>query len=103
MIKSRLLILVGFLGAGQLLAQTVSPKDQKLSRNFENVWIDSLTKTVYYEQRLYRNPFIGLHEMRKVVKDSSIRDFVPLMQGLPIAKYRLGPTLEVQPLSEQEV
>ncbi len=102
MIRSRLLILVGCLGMGQVLAQTVSPKDQKRSRNFENVWIDSLTKTVYYEQRLYRNPFIGLHEMRKVVKDSSIRDFVPLMQGIPIAKYRLGPTLEILPLSEQE-
>lgn len=66
--------------------------------NFENLGGDG--KTLYYEHRLYRNPFVGLYEASKM--DSAIRYFVPLFQGMPIAKYAMNDQLTVASLTNAE-
>ncbi|GAB2795845.1 hypothetical protein GCM10027275_46410 [Rhabdobacter roseus] len=75
---------------------------QRVRQNFENVALDTLNHTVYYEQRLYRNPFIGLAEMRQVLDDRRIKAFVPMIQGVPVGRYMLNSSLDMEPLSEDE-
>ena len=88
---SQALLLVGILAGSSASAQQ---ELSKLRKNFENVTVDPELKRVYYEQRLYRNPYKGLEEIRKVINDSTITDYIPLHQGVMIARYRLGTSLE---------
>lgn len=69
-------------------------KDSNLTQNYDNITIDTTLKRVYYEQRLDRNPFLALAELRAAINDSTITDYIPLLQGVMIARYRLGKTLE---------
>jgi len=69
--------------------EKTEPDSDKILNNFENVQIDSASQTVYYEQRLYRNPFKGLYQLQHALADTSIQTYVPLFQGIPIGKYRL--------------
>jgi hypothetical protein len=74
---------------------------EKRRQDFENIFVDTLgsRKTVFYEHRLYRNPFIGLVHLDKVLRGPSearrtyplpsAPDYVPLFQGVPLGKYRL--------------
>ena len=90
-----LVTLAGWLPEGY--AQTMGPRAE-----FENVSLDTAARRVYYEQRLYRNPLIGLLEMRQDLRDSSAYTYVPLIQGIPVGKYRFGQALDFAPLSAQE-
>ncbi|HEV7349183.1 YjbH domain-containing protein [Telluribacter sp.] len=128
---SFLLFLLGTGWYTQLVAQPllspaagVPAAQQALRQNFENISFDTTggRSTVYYEQRLYRNPFIGLIEMRQVTTGSTdapgapasagtpgagtpavIKNFVPLIQGIPVGKYSMeGERLEFSPLSRGE-
>ncbi|WP_428661386.1 YjbH domain-containing protein [Runella sp.] len=88
-----------------LLLTLVSIQDvwaqEKLRKNFENVQIDG--QRVYYEQRLYRNPFIGLYEIKKSVRDSAdVLTYIPLIQGIPVSKIHLGKSLEMSSLLPEE-
>ncbi len=58
--------------------------------NVENVTVDSADNRIYYEQRLYRNPLIGMLELSNALPTADISEFVPLFQGVPVARYRLG-------------
>ncbi|GAB4016689.1 hypothetical protein GCM10028808_45930 [Spirosoma migulaei] len=70
--------------------------------NFENLTIDSASQRVYYEQRLYRNPMIGLLELSQTLAKPATTEFVPLYQGVPIAGYRLGTNWQTSLLSRTE-
>lgn len=67
---------------------------KRLIKNYDNITIDTTLKRVYYEQRLDRNPFLALAELRAAINDSTITDYIPLHQGVMIARYKLGKTLE---------
>ncbi|WP_229214354.1 YjbH domain-containing protein [Dyadobacter flavalbus] len=84
------------------LAAQDSEKNDKLRNNFENVQIDTASSSIYYEQRLYRNPFIGVYKAKKAFSDTELNTFIPLFQGIPIGKYSLGRQLEYSPLTTAE-
>lgn len=69
---------------------------------FENLSVDSAQHRVSYEQRLYRNPMTGLLKLAALLEKQGINEFVPLVQGIPIASYRLDNTLTTTRLSRQE-
>lgn len=83
------------------LSESVAQSRKGLS-NMENLIVDSAQHRVYYEQRLYRNPLMGLLEAAKPMTAKGIQMFVPLYQGVPIAQYRLDPTVTTAFLSRQE-
>lgn len=67
---------------------------ERLRKNYDNITVDTTLKRVYYEQRLDRNPFLPMAELTQVVNDSTVNDYIPLFQGVMIARYKLGTTLE---------
>jgi hypothetical protein len=73
---------------------------ENLKKNFENV--HTINGKLFYEQRLFRNPFIGLYEINKVAGDTAPSYYVPLLQGMPVGAYRLGQEVTFKPLSGQE-
>ncbi|WP_317165930.1 YjbH domain-containing protein [Spirosoma arboris] len=77
-------------------------QDQRALLNYENLTIDSAAQRVYYEQRLYRNPMIGLLELSQALAKPTTTEFVPLYQGVPIASYRLGDAWQTNLLSRNE-
>jgi hypothetical protein len=95
-LRINLVLLWACLVTGTAVAQeNFSHENQKrLTENYDNITIDTTLKRVYYEQRLDRNPFLALAELRSVINDSTITDYIPLHQGVMIARYRLGKTLE---------
>jgi len=68
---------------------------------FENV--SQRKNNVYFEQRLYRNPLIGLVKVRQsfAAPNDSLH-YIPLFQGVPIASYRLSNNLHVLPITAIE-
>ncbi|GAB4033215.1 YjbH domain-containing protein [Spirosoma gilvum] len=70
--------------------------------NFENITVDSTSNRVYYEQRLYRNPMIGLLELSQSLARPAATEFVPLFQGVPIAGYQLGDNWQTHLFSPDE-
>ena len=70
--------------------------------NVENVTVDSAQHRVYYEQRLYRNPMIGLLELAQALPAAGVNEFVPLFQGVPMARYRLGATASTTTINRAE-
>jgi hypothetical protein len=94
---SRIVLWAGLLAGNIALAQQAempSIPRTGLARNYDNITVDTTLKRVYYEQRLDRNPFIPMAELRSVVNDTTVQDYIPLFQGVMIARYRLGNTLE---------
>lgn len=76
---------------------------RKLLNNFENLSIDSTAGKVAYEQRLYRNPYLGMLEMQRALGDSSVKEYVPMFQGVPIGAYRMGKRISYRPLAKGEM
>ncbi|MEZ0485110.1 YjbH domain-containing protein [Fibrella aquatica] len=80
--------------------------DSGNARNdIENVSIDRVAGQVSYEQRLYRNPFAGMVNLSKALAGAGpeeVTEFMPLFQGVPMARYRMGETLTTQTLSRRE-
>ncbi len=71
--------------------------------DFDNVHRDTLTGRVFYEQRLDRNPLVGLLGMRKALPDNAERAYVPLMQGIPVGSYTpRGSEIDFRALSRAE-
>lgn len=70
--------------------------------NYENLTVDSAQHRVYYEQRLFRNPMLGITGLIEPMAQQGINEFVPLYQGVPMAAYRLGSTLTATTLSRSE-
>ncbi|WP_247237826.1 YjbH domain-containing protein [Telluribacter sp. SYSU D00476] len=103
---NRLTCILLLLSTGWAVAQ---PQQSHLLQNFENVTYDTTTqggRTIYYEQRLYRNPFIGLAQMQRATVAGGkpeVEEFVPLIQGVPVGAYRLaGESLGYRALSGEE-
>lgn len=96
------IIILTLLSFSSVWAQEKKAKysPEKLKINFEN--IHKLDNKIFYEQRLYRNPFIGLYEINRVAVDTASESYVPLFQGMPIGQYKLGSTIAYKPLSRQE-
>lgn len=92
-------------GSGLVSAKPVSPDPASRSRSmtlFENLTVDSLTNQVSYEQRLYRNPMRGLVTLYENRPSRMGTEFIPLYQGVPIARYRLAPTFETITMSRKD-
>lgn len=81
-------------------AQSDPYAPQKLRTSFEN--IQTIKKSVYYEQRLYRNPFVGLFEIQRVIADTAIHHFVPLFNGFPVGRYTVGKDVQHHALTPAE-
>jgi len=73
---------------------------ERLKEDYENV--HTYEDKVFYEQRLYRNPFIGLFEMDRITGDSSANQYVPMFQGMPVGVYKKGDAITYAPLSKKE-
>jgi hypothetical protein len=99
-------LLIGLLLWGSVTvvhAQKKSDKytPEKLRASFENIQVQD--STVFFEQRLYRNPFIGLYEIQKVAGDGDqTQSYAPLFNGFPIGKYRVGDNVRYAPLTDAE-
>jgi hypothetical protein len=82
--------------------QVSEGQDRKVLLNYENLTVDSAAHRVYYEQRLFRNPLIGLLDLVDPMAATGVREFVPLYQGVPMARYRLESGITTTTLSRQE-
>ncbi|GAB3541804.1 YjbH domain-containing protein [Spirosoma fluminis] len=71
-------------------------------KNFENLTVDSVTQRVHYEQRLYRNPAVGLLELSQALNKPSLTEYVPYFQGVPIAAYSLTSPFKTTLFSHRE-
>lgn len=91
-------VLVGWAGQPCLGQQD----QQRILTNFENLTLDSSTHRLFYEQRLYRNPLIGLLELSQVMKNEAITEYVPMYQGVPIAAYRPSEPWRTSLLTSEE-
>lgn len=80
-----------------------STKRGNLIGNFENIISDSSGTKVAYEQRLYRNPYLGLEQIRHAMADSGIREFIPMFQGVPIGAYQPGRSTKFRQLARNEL
>ena len=101
--KNSILFCLLFLGSFTVTyAQNNSDKytPEKLKQSFEN--IQTIDGKVFYEQRLYRNPFIGLYEIQKVTADTTVKTYVPLFNGFPVGKYAVGENVQYNTLSDSE-
>lgn len=74
----------------------------KSMENFENITLDNSHTKVAYEQRLYRNPYLGMEQIRHTMADSTIREFIPMFQGMPIGAYQPGKSALFRPLKRNE-
>ncbi len=92
------LVLLGSIQAA--FAQNDKYTPEKLKQSFEN--IQTIDKCVYYEQRLYRNPYIGLYEIHKISADTSIQHFIPMFNGFPVGKYSVKESIAHSSLSNAE-
>ena len=89
--------------SGSVLGKTQRLGHQdKLRRNFENLSIDLSNASIYYEQRLYRNPYIGFQQVKSAYPDTTIESYVPLFQGIAIGRYKLKGKVEYEPISFEE-
>ncbi|WP_044198472.1 YjbH domain-containing protein [Dyadobacter tibetensis] len=95
-----LLLWVLLSSYGYLFAQEDSYSPEKLIVDYERIQKDG--SVVSYEQRLYRNPFIGLFEMRKITADSLVDSYRPLFQGMPLGTYTWKDGLTYSPLTRTE-
>ncbi|WP_375444590.1 YjbH domain-containing protein [uncultured Fibrella sp.] len=75
---------------------------QAVLTDYENLAVDSVGNRVYYEQRLYRNPFIGMIKLVTPLMSQLINEFVPLFQGVPIARYQFGNSVSTSTISSLE-
>jgi len=72
--------------------------------DFDNVHQDTTAGQVFYEQRLSRNPLVGLLQMRNGLPKRPGRAYIPLIQGIPVGKYRTQKDgLDFLPLTQQEL
>ncbi len=101
MIKNSIAICLLMLSAA-LHAQTFEQnyERKKLALNLENVTRQG--QQISYENRLYRNPLMGLLEMRAVAGDTAGLTLVPLFQGFPVGKYQVGGGVQYAALSDRE-
>lgn len=82
---------------------SIDSERSRLLQNFENVSADTAEHTITYEQRLYRNPYLGMLEMSRALADSGVREYVPLFQGVPVGSYRMGKKVSYRPLMKNEM
>ncbi|SEJ39337.1 Exopolysaccharide biosynthesis protein YbjH [Dyadobacter sp. SG02] len=66
---------------------------------FENVSVDSLGN-IRYEQRLNRNPFPPLYQLKQMLPQSVVRHYTPLFQGIPIGHYAFKEKIEFEPVNK---
>jgi hypothetical protein len=97
--KNNLLICLLILWSAAAYAQD-KYAPEKLKQSFEN--IQKADNKIFYEQRLYRNPFIGLYEINKISGDSTGQAYVPLFQGMPVGVYHLDSDVSYRPLTTKE-
>ncbi len=71
--------------------------------DLDNVHQDTTTGAIHYEQRLNRNPMVGILQARKALPLRNDRAYIPLMQGIPVGRYRLSEqSLDFRALTQEE-
>lgn len=80
----RILSLLILLGVGTPTLLRAQRSD------LDHVHEDTTAGRVFYEQRLSRNPLVGVLQARKALPPRPDRAYVPLMQGIPVGGYRLA-------------
>ncbi|ARK12571.1 YjbH domain-containing protein [Fibrella sp. ES10-3-2-2] len=89
--------------APSTIDHTLSPAEQQRElTDFENRKVDTARHLVLYEQRLYRNPFKGMKKLATALGTEGGAAYIPLFQGVPIARYHLGKTPAATTLSQQD-
>lgn len=83
------------------MRESLAQRRNKLP-DYENMTVDSMQHRVYYEQRLYRNPLVGMLGLAQALQPEGIDTFVPLYQGVPIARYKLGSTVSTTTITRPE-
>lgn len=82
-------------------AAVVSRQRKTVLNDLENVRIDTSLATIFYEQRLYRNPLRILERIKQQVP--AVDTLIPLFQGIPVGKYVFTQQhLSFQALSDAE-
>lgn len=100
---SRSVVILCWLMIGWSIRPGFGQQEQpKVLTNFENVTIDANAHRIFFEQRLYRNPAIGLLELSQALNSDSATEFVPLYQGVPVAGYRLTGAKRTRLLTREE-
>lgn len=84
-------------------APVAQDKRAKLLNNFENLTVDSTSGKVAYEQRIYRNPYAGMLQIRAALADSGASELVPLFQGVPLGAYRIDKRISYRALGKNEM
>lgn len=99
----RLLHLTVLLGILLIRLGTVPCLGQQSNKrlaDIENLQIDSTDhRQIYYEQRLYRNPLKGMLKLNELLTTSTDAEFIPLFQGVPMARYRITPKVSTKLIS----
>ncbi len=81
---------------------TLHSQHYKVLENFENITPDGSGTKVAYEQRLYRNPYRGMKQISGAWPDSSVQEFIPMFQGIPIGAYQPAGSVKFRNLARGE-
>ena len=96
-------VLLGILLISSGTSHCWGQQPSKRLADIENLQIDSTDhRQIYYEQRLYRNPLKGMLKLNELLTTSTDAEFVPLFQGVPIARYRITPRVSTRLISRTE-
>ena len=98
-ISGMLTILSFSICVGQKKDDRYAP--DRLKKSVENFKI--IEGNVFYEQRIYRNPFVGIFEARRIAAPDTSLAYVPLFQGMPVGKYEYNNEVRYSPLSRKEL
>lgn len=97
-----LFLLVLLISPAFAQKEDTEKRRRNLWLNYENTTLDTTGKKIFYEQRLDRNPLYGLWEMRQALADTTIREYLPMFQGIIVGSYTLGPKITARlPTAEE--
>jgi len=75
---------------------------ERILTDYENLSIDTLNQLVSFEQRLSRNPFVSLKKLASAIDGGGNMAYVPLFQGVPIARYQFAETALTTSMTRRE-
>ena len=101
-INKLLFILICFFFATGSYAQVTKSKKTKILQNFDFLG-DTTRAALKYEQKLFRNPYIGMYQLSKSLGDSTVKEYIPMFQGVALGSYTLAPDMRFRYLRKEEV
>ncbi|WP_169720106.1 YjbH domain-containing protein [Dyadobacter alkalitolerans] len=95
-------MLTCFFFATGSYAQVAKSKKIKTLQNFDFLG-DTTSAALKYEQKLFRNPYIGMYQLSRSLGDSNIKEYIPMFQGVALGAYTLTPTMRFRALGKEEI